>query len=98
MNLSIIDLNKLFVPDFPYQSVQTIYDALLGQFIVTINYNVSLNSYSNLKLVFRLPFDANFTSTIDYDIVLKSQTDNNLALKFYTPEAYSRLKSLTDSS
>ncbi len=84
MNFSNIDLNQLFLPDFPFQSIETVYDATLGLFVCKIRYNTSLNSYDNLQIIFRLPGDLNFTSTLNYKIMLNRQTDNNLALKVYS--------------
>jgi hypothetical protein len=57
-----------------------------------------LNSYDRLTLRFRFIKNSNFSSSLNFTIALNSQTDNNLALKVYSPHMYSQLQSLTDSS
>jgi hypothetical protein len=82
-NISNSLINQMFVPDFPYQSMQLNYDSTTCQLSCDINYNTSLNSYNDLQVEFRLPLTANFSSTNNIKVNLNPIPDNNLALKVY---------------
>ena len=85
--LANLDFSSVFIPDFPVLESNAVYNLTTGIIALTFTYNTSLNN-ATLAVSFLPPALPAYFYMPTMKISLPDVTNNNLALKVYSPEEY----------
>lgn len=84
-----IDYETTIKPNFPIATRNTVYDPKTGEITFTFTYDEPLNTKDDMSVSFVPPSqNVNFYYTPKSILSLPYTTNNNLALKTYSPKVY----------